>query len=48
MPPAGSLAGRSNDWIVTAFLRPLKPFNVTFLVGREIPVTEIPKALTIK
>jgi hypothetical protein len=46
IPPAGSLAGKSNDWITTPFLRPLKPFSVTFFVGREIFETEIPSALT--
>jgi hypothetical protein len=41
-PPAGSLDGRSKELMTTPFLRPLKPFKVTALDGREIPDTSIP------
>ena len=41
IPPAGSSAGRSNVFTVTAFLRPFIPFKETFLV-RDIPGTSTP------
>lgn len=42
IPPAGSFDGRSKDWTLTPSFKPLKPLRVTFLVGREIPGTDIP------